>query len=139
MLTEDLPAFVGACRPRRMLVPSAFCLGLARRSVAEARPRLPGVAASRAPRVDEVAASVEAAWASLYTVAAAPATAGPRDQAALRHEAARLAGEATRLEAAVVGGAGYIADSATARRLREAAFLPVQAPTEALLEHRTPA
>jgi hypothetical protein len=29
----------------------------------------------------------------------------------------------------VTGGAGYLAGSDTARRVREAAFLPVQAPT----------
>lgn len=134
VLTGDLPAFVGACRPRLMLVQSAFCLGLARRSVAEVRPRLEGVAASLAPWAEEVGAAVASTRERLAVIAARPTGAGPRDQAALRHEAARLAGEATRLEAAVVGGAGYVADSPTARRLREAAFLPVQAPTEALLE-----
>ncbi|MEJ2861599.1 acyl-CoA dehydrogenase family protein [Actinomycetospora flava] len=134
VLTEDLPAFVGACRPRLMLVQSAFCLGLARRSILEARPGLEGVAASLAPHAHEVGVALDAARHALHRVAARPDTAGPKDHAALRHEAARLAGEATRLEAAVVGGAGYVADSPTARRLREAAFLPVQAPTEALLE-----
>jgi alkylation response protein AidB-like acyl-CoA dehydrogenase len=134
VLTADLPGFVGACRPRLMLVQAAFCLGLARRSVAEARAHLDGVARSLAPRVDEVGAAVEEARRTLDRLAAHPGSACPRDQAALRLDAARLAGEATRLEAAVVGGAGYVADSPTARRLREAAFLPVQAPTEALLE-----
>jgi hypothetical protein len=110
-----------------VLVQTAFCLGLARRAIEEARPRLQGVAASLTPRVDEVAGAVAAARELLQGFAARPARAAPREHAALRQDAARLAGEATHLVAAVAGGAGYVADSPTARRLREAAFLPVQA------------
>ena len=51
----------------------------------------------------------------------------------VRLSAARLAEAATRLESKVVGGAGYARGSGTARRLREAAFLPVQSPTEGQL------
>ena len=40
---------------------------------------------------------------------------------------------ATRIEATVRGGTGYLAASAVSRRLREAAFLPIQAPTEGQL------
>ena len=53
---------------------------------------------------------------------------------AIRLDAARLAGAATRLESKVMGGAGYASGSATARRLREAAFLPIQSPTEGQLQ-----
>jgi alkylation response protein AidB-like acyl-CoA dehydrogenase len=56
-----------------------------------------------------------------------------RDIVALRLDCARLASEAVALEAKVVGGRSYLASSGTARRLREAAFLPVQAPTEGQL------
>ena len=34
-----------------------------------------------------------------------------------------------------MGGAGYVAKSPTARRLREASFLPVQSPTEGHLRY----
>ncbi|GAA4781224.1 acyl-CoA dehydrogenase family protein [Actinomycetospora chlora] len=134
VLSEDLPSFVGACRPRMVLVQTALCLGLARRAVDEGRSRLRGVAASLSPRATQVADAVADARRLLHGIAARPSGTAPRELAALRQDAARLAGDATRLEAALVGGAGYVADSPTARRLREAAFLPVQAPTEPLLE-----
>ncbi len=51
----------------------------------------------------------------------------------VRLEAARLAVEAVALEAKAVGSRGYARGSETARRLREAAFLPIQAPTEVQL------
>ncbi|MGO2608462.1 MAG: hypothetical protein ACTIMA_07630, partial [Brachybacterium tyrofermentans] len=52
-----------------------------------------------------------------------------------RLESALLAGRATRLEQKVVGGRGYALGSDTSRRAREAAFLPVQSPTETHLRH----
>jgi alkylation response protein AidB-like acyl-CoA dehydrogenase len=51
----------------------------------------------------------------------------------LRLEVGRLGVDATRHEVTVRGGAGYLAGGATARRFREAAFLPIQSPTEAQL------
>ena len=50
----------------------------------------------------------------------------------LRLDAMSTAVRAVQLELSALGGRGYLADSPTARRLREAAFLPVQSPTEAL-------
>ena len=52
----------------------------------------------------------------------------------LRLDVAHLATRATQLELAARGGAGYSAVSATARRVREALFLPVQSPTEVQLQ-----
>ena len=42
---------------------------------------------------------------------------------------------ATHFELQVVGGAGYVTESPTARRLREASFLPVQSPIEGHLRY----
>ena len=56
-----------------------------------------------------------------------------RELVRLRLDCARLATATTALEAKVVGGRGYVTTSPTARRLREAAFLPIQAPTEGQL------
>lgn len=53
----------------------------------------------------------------------------------VRLEAALLTGRATRLEQKIVGGRGYALASDTSRRAREAAFLPVQSPTETHLRH----
>jgi alkylation response protein AidB-like acyl-CoA dehydrogenase len=47
-----------------------------------------------------------------------------------RLEVARMAQLAVDVELRVAGGGGYRASSSTARRLREAAFLPIQSPTE---------
>jgi alkylation response protein AidB-like acyl-CoA dehydrogenase len=51
----------------------------------------------------------------------------------LRLRSAQLAQDAVRLELAAVGGRGYLRTGGTARRLRESAFLPIQAPTEVQL------
>jgi alkylation response protein AidB-like acyl-CoA dehydrogenase len=56
-----------------------------------------------------------------------------RELVQLRLDCAHLATATTALEAKVVGGRGYVTTSPTARRLREAAFLPIQAPTEGQL------
>ena len=48
----------------------------------------------------------------------------------LRLDVVDLAVAATRLEATLTGGRGYASASPTARRLREAAFLPIQSPSE---------
>jgi alkylation response protein AidB-like acyl-CoA dehydrogenase len=63
-----------------------------------------------------------------------PATAAEITAAiSLRLEAAVLAREATQIELCISGGRGYVASSPTARRLREAMFIPVQSPTEGQL------
>lgn len=59
----------------------------------------------------------------------------PAELVAARLDSALLAGHATRLEQKVVGGRGYALASDTSRRAREAAFLPVQSPTEIHLRH----
>jgi len=52
---------------------------------------------------------------------------------AFRLEGSDIAVAATRLEAMLCGGAGYVASSATTRRFRESAFLPIQSPSEGQL------
>lgn len=52
-----------------------------------------------------------------------------------RKELAELAVASVWLELEAVGGAGYIAHCHTARRLREAAFLPIQSPSLVHLRH----
>jgi alkylation response protein AidB-like acyl-CoA dehydrogenase len=66
----------------------------------------------------------------LHAAAADPAVLRPADLLRLRLDAAGVATDATRVEATVRGGAGYVARSDVSRRLREGAFLPIQSPTE---------
>ncbi|MER7132063.1 hypothetical protein [Streptosporangium saharense] len=63
----------------------------------------------------------------------APDQADPRAVTQLRFDAAELTLAATRLEATARGGLGYVTSSPTNRRLREAAFLPAQSPSEVQL------
>lgn len=52
---------------------------------------------------------------------------------AMRLAAAEIATGAAALEAKTAGGKGYTSSSGTSRRYREAAFIPVQSPSESQL------
>lgn len=71
----------------------------------------------------------------LIRLASEPERAERRDLLSLRLGVSHFATIATHFELQVVGGAGYVATSPTARRLREASFLPVQSPTEGHLRY----
>ncbi|SEG50477.1 Acyl-CoA dehydrogenase [Saccharopolyspora kobensis] len=133
VLSEDLTGFVRSFRPTFLLVQSAFCSGLAGVSREQSRKRLTGLNAEFGPDLADVDGRHESVRRRLFEHARDPQRASDRALLQLRLDAARVAGDATRLEAAISGGAGYVAGSATSRRLREAAFLPVQAPTEGQL------
>ncbi|MEU6699281.1 acyl-CoA dehydrogenase family protein [Pseudonocardia sp. NPDC046786] len=130
VLSRDMRAFVGAIRPTFLLVQSAFCSGLADRSANAAVAGATGTSEPLAPDARAVAERAADVHDRLHTLAADPAAATPAQLLRLRLDAATTATDATRVESAVRGGAGYVAGSDVARRLREGAFLPVQAPTE---------
>jgi alkylation response protein AidB-like acyl-CoA dehydrogenase len=131
VLTEDLGGFVTAFRPTFLLLQTAFCSGLADRSLAEARPRTTGFNEELAAQADDLSAEAESVRRRLFGFASGSAGEPTvADLLRLRLDGAQAAVRATRLEATVRGGAGYLAAGATSRRLREAAFLPIQAPTE---------
>lgn len=135
-LDIDFPDFIRGVRPVFLAFQTAFCLGLSAASIAESQlPR--GVAVSLLPEIR----AREATLARLTEELRILATwlddrdgAAPVDPVRLRLDAAHLATAATQLELAVKGGAAYSASSPTARRVREALFLPVQSPTEAQLQ-----
>jgi alkylation response protein AidB-like acyl-CoA dehydrogenase len=138
VLTCDLRAFVTSMRAPFLLLQSCFALGLARRALDEAEAALNAttspVARTFVPDHDALEESyARAADAVICHLRVRGARVPIRDIVALRLDCARLASEAVALEAKVVGGRSYLASSGTARRLREAAFLPVQAPTEGQL------
>jgi alkylation response protein AidB-like acyl-CoA dehydrogenase len=136
VLSEDLPAFLGRIRPTFLLLQTAFALGLASECVAQAQRKLRSLAAVFGPDVESAGQRLAALDADLHRYARAaggPDQAPVRDLLQLRLDAAGLAQDAAALESKVSGGAGYVAAGATARRLREAAFLPVQSPTEGQL------
>jgi alkylation response protein AidB-like acyl-CoA dehydrogenase len=126
VLSDDLAGFMAVCRPAMLLLQTTLALGVADAALAAAGGHLPAVlrpdAGALSERRDDAARRLEDLAGDRVGV-------HPGDLARLRLAALDLAAEAVRLETAVAGGSGYLAGSDTARRVREAAFLPVQAPT----------
>ncbi|MDO4256358.1 MAG: acyl-CoA dehydrogenase family protein [Kocuria sp.] len=130
VLTEDVPGFLATVRGPFLLLQTSFCLGLSAAALTSARENLGGVGEMFREDLDDAVAEQQRLRADLVRLAREPRAAAPRELLQLRLDAALLTGEATRLEAKIVGGRGYALSSSTARRAREAAFLPVQSPTE---------
>lgn len=134
VVADDFTAFITRVRPAFLLLQSSFCWGLAHRALVEARGGLGGP--NGVFGADLAALEARAATlAGRLRASTADRGAGVsiRDLVEARLACAQLATAAVALEAKVAGGRGYVTTSATARRLREAAFLPVQAPTEGQL------
>ncbi|MCV7176095.1 acyl-CoA dehydrogenase [Mycolicibacterium sphagni] len=133
IISADLATFVAGIRPAFLLAQTAFCVGVTRAALAGAG-RAEGVLAD--PFADDLTALSEQAGAlrhRLYGFAGDPARAGIAELIRLRLDAASTALAATRLESTLVGGAGYAHGNSANRRFREAAFLPVQSPSEGQL------
>lgn len=139
-LTRDLPAFRDDVRATFLQIQTAMCLGLAGAALDAAEAGADDVA--REVLAEELSAAAED-WQHLRGALAAGVRAAdgpsapvrPAELVRVRLEAALLTGRATRLEQKIVGGRGYALASDTSRRAREAAFLPVQSPTETHLRH----
>ncbi|MDA8276441.1 MAG: acyl-CoA/acyl-ACP dehydrogenase [Actinomycetota bacterium] len=128
VVSTDFEPFLRAVKPRFLLLQSSFCLGLARAALEAAEAGLGrSFAAFRREhhrlRVDLDMLGVRHRRL-IEGVGPTPAV------VAHRLEVARMARLAVDVELGVAGGGGYRASSPTARRLREAAFLPIQSPTE---------
>ncbi|NMH98698.1 acyl-CoA dehydrogenase family protein [Pseudonocardia acidicola] len=132
VISTDFVGYLKAMKPRLLILQTAFCLGLAAEALtaAEAWP-----ARTMAGYHDDHAALAQQ-FADLDQRAAAlvEALAPVREVVQTRLQAGRLAQAAVELELRIAGGAGFAAGSPTARRYREAAFLPVQTPTEGQLQ-----
>lgn len=137
VLTSDVAPFLRRVRPTFLVLQTAFCLGLVRASLgAIHEPR--GVGETFAADLEALRGRTDSAWEELHRLVdgARPVDGAPvgiRPYLEARLGAAHLARDATHLELCLTGGRGYVHTSPTARRLREAAFLPVQSPTEGQL------
>jgi len=132
ILTDRFTDFLGDVRPSFLLLQTAFCLGLTDAALAGADGPFDGLESVFVSDHRQLMGERDALDAHHGVLLAldGPAT----DQhLRLRLAAGSLAVEATRHESKVCGGAGYLATSPVARRLREATFLPIQSPTEAQL------
>lgn len=134
-LRSSFDEFIADVRPKFLLFQTAFIVGLVSASLGNLDD-LRGPAVALQSEVDEVRAE----WRRLVSTLSEGGLALDRgerpqlrDALRLRLDASHLATRASQLELAVRGGSAYLAGSATARRVREALFLPVQSPTEAQL------
>lgn len=135
VLTSDFSGFVRRVLPTFLLIQCAFCWGLSRRALAEAEAALSGPGEVLRTDLRALQGRVDDAERRLRTLARHPdrPQIATRDLLALRLAWGQVTVDSVALEAKAVGGRGYMLGSGTARRLREAAFLPVQAPTEVQL------
>ena len=137
VVTEDFTRFVTDLRPAFLLLQSSFCCGLAGRALAESAVLLRDTRGPNEvlrPDLEVLEATAARLSGAVRLAAASRGHDLPiRDVVRLRLECAQLATASVALEAKAAGGRGYVVNCATARRLREAAFLPIQAPTEGQL------
>lgn len=135
VLTHDFDAFILQVRPTFVVLQIAECIGVAEASIVAASERLFGVNATFADEVQDIAAKVSDIIARQENIIT---RVGNSDISSvelleLRLEAAEVAVAAANIEVRVAGGAGYAKSSPASRRFREAAFIPVQSPSEAQL------
>ncbi|MDX2355811.1 acyl-CoA dehydrogenase family protein [Dietzia sp. PP-33] len=133
VLGEDLPTFLAGARAQFLILQAAFCSGVAARSVTEAERRLEGLGAFSAEEHAALAARHEHMHSELHRLAARPGEATLTELLLLRLAGTEIAPAATRLEAILCGGMGYAQGAPANRRMREAAFLPVQSPSQSQL------
>jgi len=144
ILHRSLADFARRVRTRFLALQTSFCLGLSEASLAACAQNAGGSPtgsdvnavfhdqhSTLVSRLDRLRYELDSVIAAITDE---PATAAEITAAiSLRLEAAVLAREATQIELCISGGRGYVASSPTARRLREAMFIPVQSPTEGQL------
>lgn len=136
VISDDLHTFSGSVLARFLLLQTAFCSGLADRALEEAMANLGPMGEALSDQLERVAeqtAAVDARSVRFAADVVARRDVPTRDLLALRLRWSELTTAAVSLELAATGGRGYLQRSPTARRIREAAFLPIQAPTEVML------
>lgn len=130
ILSTDLPGFLNDIIAPFLLVQSSFCLGLGAGALASAAQNLQVSNGVFKSEFEELNSEYQRLRGVITELAQNPENINRVELLQLRLDASHLATKATHLELSVVGGRGYAAGSPTARRLREASFLPVQSPTE---------
>jgi len=136
ILSRQIETFLNLVRPTFLVLQSAMCVGLAGRCLAEVEPSLGGVNSAFAAEFDSLTselADVDARVSSFAAAVGTSTTPAKRDLLTLRLAAADLVSAAAALEIRTAGGKGYARRTDASRRFREAAFIPVQSPSEAQL------
>ena len=136
VLSRDFEAFISAVRPTFLILQTSECLGVADAAIDAAATRLTGVNEVLTEDVEKLRAEITHLIHTQDLIAAVLDDGATVDRVKLlelRLDAARAAVDATALEVRVAGGAGYAQSSPASRRFREAAFIPVQSPSETQL------
>lgn len=136
ILSRDIESFLTGVRPTFLVLQSAMCTGLARRCLNEVEHSLGGVNSAFAVEFESLAAELATIESQVAAAAAAvggPTTPAKRELLTLRLAAADTVSAAAALEIRTAGGKGYARRTDASRRFREAAFIPVQSPSEAQL------
>ena len=132
----DFENFIASVRPTFVLLQIAECIGVAEASAAAASTRLSGVNETFAEDVAQATgdnAEIISRQEAIISRLAEGEKVPPAELLELRLDAASAAVTAANLEVRVAGGAGYAKSSPASRRFREAAFIPVQSPSESQL------
>lgn len=133
LISTDLLTFCRDIRPTFLALQTSFCSGIARASLAESAQLLSGLGEQFADEHAHLDDEYTSLRTRLYRFASRIDEVPVRDLIQLRLDGSHVAVAATRLEATLRGGAGYAAQHPTNRRFREAAFLPIQSPSEGQL------
>jgi alkylation response protein AidB-like acyl-CoA dehydrogenase len=136
VLSRDIASFLNQVRPTFLVLQSAMCVGLARRCLDEVGHSLGGVNSAFEVEFDSLTtelAAIESQVAASAAAVGGPTTPAKRELLTLRLAAADTASAAAALEIRTAGGKGYARRTGASRRFREAAFIPVQSPSEAQL------
>ncbi|TDH56135.1 acyl-CoA dehydrogenase [Mycobacterium eburneum] len=133
LISTDLTGFVHRIRPTFLLLQTAFCLGIGGAALDAAQATSAGIDRHFRAEAQRLRTAHRALGEQVSAAARAPLRAALPELIRLRLDAATTAVNATRLESTLCGGAGYVLGSAANRRFREAAFLPVQSPSEGQL------
>jgi alkylation response protein AidB-like acyl-CoA dehydrogenase len=136
ILSRDIESFLNGVRPTFLVLQSAMCVGLARRCLDEVEPSLGGVNSAFTVQFDSLStelADIESQVAGVAATVGGPTTPAKGALLTLRLAAADIVSAAAALEIRSAGGKGYARRTDASRRFREAAFIPVQSPSEAQL------
>lgn len=125
--------FLKAVRPTFLTLQSALCFGIGNAAKKSAKEGLSGIAMEFHSDYESLCTSWESLRSRYENTLDNQDNTDLVELLSIRLASAQVAQSLVTLEAKIRGGQAYVNTSPTARRMREAAFLPVQSPTEAQL------
>tara|TARA_Y100000588_G_C14174130_1_gene890540 strand:+ start:462 stop:1529 length:1068 start_codon:yes stop_codon:yes gene_type:complete len=133
IISYEAADFLKAVRPTFLTLQSALCFGIGNAAKKSAEESLSGIAKEFHSDYDSLCKSWESLRSRYENTLDNQDNTNLVELLSIRLASAQVAQSLVTLEAKILGGRAYVNTSPTARRMREAAFLPVQSPTEAQL------